>query len=224
MDDKTHKLFAQVLLEATEENNTSSSWGIAPDIDMKFLHRWRRHRISVLPEIYKENYSNVNNVKDIDKDAITLCIVSHFYLDIFNAWVFPFGLLHPIYPENTIIKDVLNDIGNVKLLIEDLKNLSGLMTFNKMFYAESKGIMQEFVNNLNEKYIPSITEIIVRRLAMHAETHYDTIYKKAMNDIYKFTENDIYNHMKENKQAIDVCERFEIEYACLINKASIINE
>jgi hypothetical protein len=219
MDPKTHELFAQVLLDAVDETGTSPKiWGNAPDVDMKFIHRWYRHRISVLPDIYKENLKGCNP-ETVDKDAIVLCIVSHLYLDIFNGLVFPFGMSRPIYPEDTILNDVLDDIDNPKLLIADLKKLSGSVTFNDVFYAESKGIMQEFVRNIETKYIPSITEIIVRRIAMHTGTYYDAIYKKAMKDIAKFTENDIYDNIKETR-AIGACEQFEIEYACLINKVT----
>lgn len=107
MDQRTHELFAQVLLEAAEETNTSPKiWGNGPDIDIKFLHRWYRHRISVLPEIFKENLENLKdcNPEIVDKDAIALCIVSHLYMDIFNGIVFPFGIWHPIYPEETIVR------------------------------------------------------------------------------------------------------------------------
>jgi hypothetical protein len=39
-----------------------------------------------------------------------------------------------------------------------------------------------------------------------------------MNDIAKFTEDDIYNNMREIADKIYICEQFEINYACLINK------
>jgi len=119
MDSKSHTLFAKCLLEHVEDNITSLEWGTAPDIDMKFLHRWYRHRISVLPKIYNEFSTPI--LFNPNKDSITLCILSHLYLDIFNGWVFPFGLWHPIYPEDTIINDVLDDIDEPNKLVEDLK-------------------------------------------------------------------------------------------------------
>lgn len=218
MDKKSHEIFAKVLLEAAEKTNVSPKiWGNAPDIDIKFLHRWYRHRISVLPDIYKENLKDCKE-EIVDKDAIVSCVVSHLYLDIFNGWLFPFGILHPIYPEDSIINDLLDDIDSPKLLIEYLEKLSGFVTFNDMFYAESKGIMQEFVRNIEVRYIPSMVEIIVRRIAMHSEKNYNKIYKKAMNDIARFTEDDIYNNMKEIAEQIYICEQFEINYTYLINK------
>jgi hypothetical protein len=219
MDPKTHELFAQVLLDATEKTDVSPKiWGNAPDIDITFLHRWYRHRISVLPYIYKENLK-VCEQEDVDKDAIVLCVISHLYMDIFNGWLFPFGVWHPIYPENTIINDVLNNIDDPRLLVEDLKKLSGGVVFSDMFYAESKGIMQEFVSNIEVKCAPSITKIIVRRLTMHAENNYNKICSKAMSDIIKFTKNDIYDDMIEVAQPIYACKQFEINYANLIDKA-----
>jgi hypothetical protein len=218
MDQKSHELFAQVLLEAVERTDVSPKlWGNAPDIDINFLHRWYRHRISVLPAIYKENLKGCEP-EDVDKDAIALCITSHLYLDIFNGLLFPFGFWHPIYPEDAIINDVLDDIDSPKLLVEFLEKLSGYVTFSNMFYAESKGIMQEFSRNIEVTYIPSIIAIIVRRLAMISENNYINIYSKAMNDIAKFTEDDIYNNMSEIAQPIYVCKQFEINYAYLINK------
>ena len=218
MDPKSHELFAQALLEAVEKTDVSPKiWGNAPDIDIKFLHRWYRHRISVLPNIFKENLNGCEP-EIVDKDAIALCVVSHLYLDIFNGLLFPFGFWHPIYPEDTIMNDVLSDVDEPKRLIEFLKTLSGGVTFNDMFYAESKSIMQEFMRNIETKYVPSIVEIIVRRLAMHSENNHKKIYRKAMNDIAKFTEDDIYDNMSEIAQPIYACKQFEINYAWLINK------
>ena len=152
MDTKSHLLFAKCLLDHIEDKITSPEWGTAPDIDMKFLHRWYRHRISKLPQIYNEfNSDFITSTKlfgfEDNKDSITLCILSHLYLDIFNGWIFPFGFGHPILPEDTIINDVLNDIDEPKRLVEDLKNLSGFQTFSDMFYIESEGIFKEFIKN-----------------------------------------------------------------------------
>jgi len=212
MDGKSHELFAQVLLEHVGSTHTSNQWGTSPDIDLKFLHRYWRHRISKLPQIYKE----FNRPKDIDTEEIALCVVSHLYLDIFNGNVFPFGLWHPIFPEDTIIMDVLSDLGEPGRLINDLKNLSGMVTFSEMFYQESKGIMQEFLANLGPRNNTVITKIIVSRLALHSGSA--QVYDTAMKHIVKFTHNSGYSYGKfENNKA---CEQFEISYADLIMRAS----
>lgn len=113
-----------------------------PDVDIKFLHRWYGHKISVLPDVYKENLKDCKP-ETVDKDAITLCIISHDYLDIFNVPIFPFEFWHSIYHEATIINDVVDDVDSPKLLIEDLEKFSGSVTFSNMFHIESKGISHD---------------------------------------------------------------------------------
>ena len=217
MDSKSHELFAKVLLEYTGRK-TSPKWGMSPDMDLKFLHRWYRHRISKLPEIYREFEYSVINSCEYDKDDITLCIISHLYLDIFNSWIFPFGIWHPVYPENTVINEVLDDLHEPNELIKDLETLTGFNIFSDMFYKESEGIFKEFINDLNIKYIESIIEIMVARLAFHSESIFGGfIYVKAMKDISKFTNNKMYN--KESSDFMfDICKKFEKNYAFLINK------
>lgn len=108
MDGKSHEIFAGILLDAAGAGNRRipSAWGVAPDIDIPFLHRWYRHRIGVLPKIYSE-FLQANPLPNPDadgtKDEVALCVVSHLYLDIFNGWVFPFGFFYPLYPEKTIV-------------------------------------------------------------------------------------------------------------------------
>lgn len=212
MDEKSHELFAQVLLEHVGSTHTPTIWGTAPDLDLKFFHRWYRHRISKLPQLYKE----INRPQDIDTEEIALCVVSHLYLDIFNGYVFPFGLWHPIFPEDTIIIDMLSDLGEPGRLVNYLKNLSGMVTFSEMFYQESKGIMQEFLANLGSRNNTVITKIIVSRLALHSGS--ERVYDTAMKQIAKFTHNSGYIYCKfENDKA---CEQFEISYADLIMRAS----
>lgn len=213
MDGKSHELFAQVLLEYVGSTHTTAIWGTAPDIDLKFFHRWYRHRISKLPQLYKE----INRPKDIDTEEIALCVVSHLYLDIFNGNVFPFGLWYPIFPEDTIIMDVLSDLGEPEHLINDLINLSGMVSFSEMFYRESKGIMQEFLENLDTRNTEAITKVILSRLALHSGS--GRVYDTAIKHIAKFTRNSGYIYGKfENDKA---CEQFEISYADLVMRASV---
>lgn len=150
MDGKSHELFAQVLLEHVGSTQTPAIWGTAPDIDLPFFHRWYRHRISKLPQIYKE----FNRPKDIDTEGIALC--------------------------------------------------------------ESKGIMQDFLENLGPRNTVAITKIIVSRLALHSGS--DRVYDTAIKHIAKFTRNSGYIFGKfENDKA---CEQFERSYADLIMRAS----
>jgi len=228
MDTTSHEYFAEILLDCYHKKDdiyTSSRWGTAPDLDMIFLHRWHRHRISVLPKIHKEfSEKYIMPIEHCDKDKITLCIVSHLYLDIFNGSVMPFGAIYPILPEDTIINNVLDNINEPKILIKKLISLSGSIKFNVMFYKESRGIMKEFAKNLSSKYtIQGIIELIVRRLSSYAESNYTSIYEKAMYDIAKFTGDINYNFLAENnknEQDFDIFEKFEIEYVDLINRTS----
>ncbi len=218
MDSRSHELFAKVLLEYTERN-ISTKWATSPDMDLKFLHRWYRHRISTLPKIYNEfiTRNRLLGIKE-NKDEIVLCIVSHLYLDIFNSWVFPFGIWHPIYPEDTVINKVLDDIDEPKELVKDLETLTGFTPFSKMFYDESEGIFKEFINDLNTKNIEELVESIVRQLAFQSESIFGGyIYVNAMKDISKFTCNETYNKTPKNN-VFDICEKFETNYAFLINK------
>ena len=54
MDAKSHELFSNTLLESLGYPNLIDSWSISPDIDMKYFHRYYRHRISKIPVLYTE--------------------------------------------------------------------------------------------------------------------------------------------------------------------------
>jgi len=225
MDEKSHELFAGILLEAVENSTTSPKWGLAPDIDMQFLHRWYRHRVSVLPKIYIEFLLperppgfEMKTYTDADLDAITLCIISHLYLDIFNGWIFPFGFFHPIYPKKTILNGVLEDINNPKLLVKELRRLAGEGTYPDTFYTDSKSAMKKFIPD-NTTADELITQM-VWRLALYADLNrVEFLYETAMAQIADFTGNDIYKHEFKHVKANDACFRFETEYAMIINKA-----
>lgn len=225
MDEKSHELFAGILLEAVGNSTTSPKWGLAPDIDMPFFHRWYRHRISVLPKIYMEFPSperllgfQMKTYTDADLAAITLCIISHLYLDIFNGWVFPFGILHPIYPKKMIINGVLEDINKPKLLVKQLRRLAGEETYPDSFYNDSKNVMKKMV--MADKTANSLIAQIVWRLAYYADMKSGvSLYNEAMKQIADFTGNDIYIQQYPPITTHDACSRFETEYATIINKA-----
>lgn len=226
MDEKSHELFAGILLEAVENSTTSPKWGLAPDIDMTFFHRWYRHRISVLPKIVNEFPSKIYNldnnspyyISSQDRDAVSLCIISHLYLDIFNGWVFPFGIYHPIYPKKTIINGVLEDINNPKLLVKELRRLAGEETYMDSFYNDSKNVMKKMV--MADKTANSLIAQMVWRLVFYAdELSSASLYNEAMKQIADFTGNDIYNRQYPPITTHDACSRFETEYATIINKA-----
>lgn len=225
MDGKSHELFAGILLDAAGAGNRRipSAWGVAPDIDIPFLHRWYRHRISVLPKIYSE-FLQANPLSNPDadstKDAVTLCIVSHLYLDIFNGWVFPFGFFYPLYPEKTIIAGVLDDIDNPKLLVKELTKLAGgTDAYSTQFYNDSKNLMATLIPD--NATVENLIAHLVTRLAWYADPNIaSSIYREAMQQISGFTGNVKYKEPRADEQfTASVCSYFEAEYCRLINKA-----
>lgn len=244
MDGNSHEIFAKVLLGAAKNTTTSPSWGRAPDMDLKFLHRWYRHRISVLPQIFDEfplpdRYPVAVEDHD-DKDAIAMCIISHLYLDLFNGPVYPFGFWNPIYPKKTIISDLLKDINDPKALVAELNLLTGKTPWADDFYAGSKDIMSTFASNwqTHEDFVA----VMVCRLAQyasgatlplegslytyHTELKWTQLYTTAIKDIVAFTGNDKYTLALKNLNAssgiaeiADQCEQFEAYYAALITTA-----
>ena len=248
MDSRSHKLFAGILLEAVRKDISYESWGESPDMDMKFFHRWWRHRFSVMNKIYREGFSKyqVISMEDaarcvvtgrqhlhktdieekVDKNAIALCITSHFYLDIFNGWVFPFGIFYPVLPKNTIVAEVLDDINNPKLVIDELYRLGFKDNFSDKFYAESEIIMKKFVDSMlfvsTRRHLSTeeVVVIIVNRLSTYAsEKKKLSLTKKALDDICGFTDNQQYKIANIHYGSLEyVCTAFEMEYCKLMNR------
>lgn len=234
MDSRSHELFAEILLKSVNNTTVSPLWGTAPDIDMPFLHRWRRHRISVISKTYWEflfqSAEVLKVVKDTsNKDAVALCIASHLYLDIFNGIVFPFGLCHPIYPEDTVISEVLDDFDEPKLLVKEISRLAGSEPFLQDFYKDSKELMQGLI--VPNVTVESLTAQLVQRLAYyHNLTVLDLfgmrsrettrLYNGAMKQIAGFTGNTRYRRGDIFPiQTHTICETFETNYCKLIAKA-----
>jgi hypothetical protein len=225
MDGRSHELFAGILLDAVGAGNRRipPAWGVAPDIDIPFLHRWYRHRISVLPKIYSE-FLQANPLPNPDadgiKDEVALCVVSHLYLDIFNGWVFPFGFFYPLYPEKTIVAGVLDDINNPKLLTKELTILAGSTdAYSTQFYNDSKNLMAALVPD--NATVEDLIAHLVTRLSWHADPNTSSsICKEAMKHISDFTGNVKYKDFRADEQfTANLCSYFETEYCRLINKA-----
>lgn len=221
MDWKSHKLFTNILLDELGEDTDYDTWAQAPDMDMKFLHRWWRHRFSVIDDIYEEGYSTYSPPKhNPDKDAIILSVVSHCYLDIFNGWVMPFGLWYPIYPKNTIINDVLDDITNPKLVIDQLYRLGFKSDFSDKFYIESETIMRKFISDLPNVSAEKAAAMIIYRLAGYASMKKRfTLKNKALCDMAKFAKDEKYKTVSTFPSVWrSICERFETDYCKLLNR------
>lgn len=83
MDIGTHLIFSEKLLEICSLEKEYKIWGIAPDVVEKH-HRWQ-HSFSKIRWIY--NRFEERHEPSKDKKAISLCVVSHLYLDMFNAFL-----------------------------------------------------------------------------------------------------------------------------------------
>lgn len=98
MDGRSHVIFGKVILEKAGLPTEYYEWATAPDIDLEFLHRYARHRFSVIDKIYKEFRQIHPDIPCKNKEAVTLCIVSHFFLDLYNfpiwCWGLPFFASH----------------------------------------------------------------------------------------------------------------------------------
>jgi len=119
MDGTSHKLFAERLLAVCGLDAKYTVWGVAPDKIELYIHRWQ-HRFSKMYWLYNgfSLIAPVNeNPVDDDKRAIALCIVSHYYLDMFNAVLPAFGGFPPFITIN-----VPNE--NVQELVKDLNVLT----------------------------------------------------------------------------------------------------
>jgi hypothetical protein len=224
MDWRSHRLFGGVLLNKVGKDINYDSWSLVPDADIGPLHRWHRHRFSVLQEICRDGMgicppvSDKKMVSDIDKDAVVLCVTSHFYLDMFNGYVAPFGILYPIYPGKLAIGNLLKNENDPKSLIRELGVLPITDEFSTKFYGASRTIMNEFVSDLSMFNLEEIVSILVYRMSTCAQIDKrDDLYKKAVNDICNFTGNKKYaDHGVRSWK--DGFENFELKYAKLINR------
>lgn len=240
MDWKSHRLFGGVLLEKIGKDINYDSWSLAPDVDIGPLHRWYRHRFSVINEICKEGvdichptsdeitaeqigtkikaHNEKSSVSNIDKDAVVLCITSHFYLDMFSGYIAPFGILYPIFPNKTVTRNMLENENGPKILIKELNNLPITDKFSTKFYGSSRTIMNELVSDMTVFNLEEIVGILIYRMSTYAQMNKrDNLYKKAVSDICNFTGNKKYaNHgVRSWKDGFD---KFEHRYTELINK------
>lgn len=228
MDWRSHRLFGRKLLEITGKDENYESWSVAPNLDRKFLRRYRRHKFSVIDDIYTDGIKyfhsspeeNDRKVGILDRDTIVLCITSHLYLDMFNGRLAPFGILYPIFPGQTVMKDLSENEDGPNILAEELRKISVTEKLATRFYGASDPIMKEFANDISVFDFWSVVSILVYRLATHANMDKrEMLYKKAMDHIYKFTGNDKYKKTSIRSDK-DVCEKFENNYSKIVDKFS----
>lgn len=98
MDTRSHLIFGKVVLEKAGLDTGYYEWATAPDIDLEFLHRYARHRFSVIDKIYKDFRRLHPDTPYKNKETVALCIVSHLFLDLYNfpvwCWGLPFFASH----------------------------------------------------------------------------------------------------------------------------------
>ncbi len=138
MDGKSHLIFGKKVLEKCGLDVAYTGWSTAPDIDLSFLHRYWRHRFSVFNRIYEEFIRLEPAVPVKEKEAIVVAITSHFWLDIFNSWIWVWGFL-PRFPAlfvpKEVAKEYIEDL-NIGLLAEEPKEAV------KEFYEESEKLFE----------------------------------------------------------------------------------
>jgi len=117
MDARSHILFGTTILSKCNLGPAYALWSTTPDTDLWSLqHRYKRHRFSVLPKIYSESITLNPSLPKSDKIAIALMILSHFYLDIFNGYIFCWGLRCPsIHIPPHVTSEYIDDL-NYNLL------------------------------------------------------------------------------------------------------------
>jgi hypothetical protein len=234
MDWRSHRLFGGILLNKAGKDRIYDSWTLAPDLDKGPLHRWHRHRFSVLNEIYNDGmeicrplsadgsqmdlvFDGKSSLNNIDKDAIVLCVTSHFYLDMFNGFIAPFGILCPIYLGKLSIGTFLKNENDAKLLIKELNAIPITEEFSIKFYGASRTIMNEFVSDMRKLNLEEIVSIFIYRMGTFAQMDKrDDLYRKAILNICNFTGNEKYagHNVRSWK---DGFENFEHKYIKLIN-------
>jgi len=123
MDATSHRLLGEYLCEYFGFSQKYAEWAVAPDMDLPFLHRFWRHRFTTFESIYKEFAYMHPSVPKGSKIAIGVMLCSHFLLDIYNGFLFCWGVFFPashIPPE--LLKEYLEgDYPLSELHKEELK-------------------------------------------------------------------------------------------------------
>ena len=163
MDRMSHDLIATAFLKATGfRTEYSFSFSMHPDCDLKFLHRWRRHRFSVFHKIYGDHGYNLSvpttgPVPYIPR-PVALVYATHFLSDMFNGPIWCFGLP---FPTSHIPK---GDKG-IRALVDDLRIITyPISTEPTKLHQQSAEI---FENTLKKGCIDSYMWAIVMTLYEH---------------------------------------------------------
>ena len=171
MDTKSHLIFGEEICKYFDWSEDYAQWATAPDMDMGFLHRYYRHRFSMLEAIYREYPKISHGIPTKDKKIIGTLILSHFYLDIFNGPIFCWGIWLPashIPPEMT--DDLLN------LIIKEQE---------KKFYEESCKSFKDILSHYSSQNEFCGSLLNTLRLATVWLPYFK--FRDALNHFKKFT-------------------------------------
>ena len=181
MDRFTHVNLGKALLLKSGLNTEFSDWANAPDYDSEFLHRYWYHRFSVLDKIVRVGQEH--GLRKGDKTTIALCVISHFWNDIFNAPIWCFGFPFAAYYVE-IVKAEDYDIAELK---KDMNALSFPDVANatvKKYFEKSTKLFNEDLNGY------SAAELIYGLVSLTANAR--ILFKKggkakALKFVSKFT-------------------------------------
>ena len=196
MDIKTHFIFSEKLLEICGLDSDYKIWGIAPDM-VETYHRWQ-HKFSKIRWIYNGFKEKHEPCKD--RKAISLCVVSHLYLDMFNG-LLPAFIFPPYITLNIPVEEI-------KELVKDLNYLS--FSTPEGFYEEERTIFEE----LNEGEAYEYIYAMVISLADHTYPWRPNVKRRAIKYVESFVEERI--EIKED--LVDEVGGFTDKYKKLVKK------
>jgi len=146
MDGTSHKLFAERLLAACGLDAKYTVWGIAPDKIELYVHRLQ-HRFSKMSWLY-DGFSLIAPVNELrindDKRAIALCIVSHYYLDMFNAVLPAFGVFPPFITKNIPDENICELVKDLNVLTNETP-IAFCNEENELFDTLEEGLAEDYM-------------------------------------------------------------------------------
>lgn len=181
MDTKSHIVFGTTLLSKCNLDPAYAQWTPTPDMDLwSIQHRYTFHRFSVLQKILSQALRLNPNLPKEDKLSIALMITSHFYLDIFNSWIFCWGLRCPsIHVPPHLAKEYLEDLHYSLLHNESNEAI-------ETFYAKSESLF----NSLPTMTTDEAFTFLIGELARY--TPFRPTPNKAISHLQSFTNSTIH--------------------------------
>ena len=196
MDIGTHLIFSEKLLEICSLEKEYKIWGIAPDVVEKH-HRWQ-HSFSKIGWIY--NRFGEKHEPSKDRKAISLCVVSHLYLDMFNG-ILPAFTFPPYFTMNVPVE-------KIKELVKDLNYLT--YSTPEEFYEEERKVFEELKEGEACDYIYAM----IISLADYTYLWRPNIKRRAIKHLEDF----IGERIEIKKDLVEEMREFTENYKNLIKK------